>query len=99
LKEYWYCVECFGVTDKENPYGCCHSESLVKASVIACIGICNTASLNIYTFNTVEDKVLVGINNNLPEWCPISEVGESDEVSILYGETMYSLSDAMRVQH
>ena len=33
--------------------------------------LCNVASLNIYEIDYTEDKVLVGLNDQEPEWCPI----------------------------
>ena len=40
-------------------------------NIIAAYCLCNTASVNIYDIDYTEDKVLAGINNEEPEWCPI----------------------------
>ena len=40
-------------------------------TVIASYPLCNTTSINIYDVDHLEDKVLAGINDHEPEWCPI----------------------------
>ena len=41
-------------------------------TVIAAYCLCNTASINIYGIEYgIEDKVLAGINDQEPVWCPM----------------------------
>ena len=39
--------------------------------IIASYGLTNTASINIYDIDYTEDKVLAGLNDQEPKWCPI----------------------------
>lgn len=34
---------------------------------------CNTGSVIVYDFDFTEDKILAGINDEEPKWCPMGE--------------------------
>lgn len=38
---------------------------------IAAWVLCNTASLNVWEFSNCNEGMLVGVNNDVPEWCEI----------------------------
>ena len=72
--------------------------------VIACWGICNTASLNVYEIEYgLNDRMLVGINDDEPEWFPIEyRMAEEYELDwsvpgIDFHGSFYRLDECMRV--
>lgn len=55
--------------------------------VIGSYCICNTASINVYEFDIggVDERVLVGINDEEPEWVDIVGVFDNDNDEYIQG--------------
>jgi len=63
----------------------------------AVVSISNTISLNIWDIrHGVHDEVLVGFNNENPQWCMIYDT-DNEGCYFVYEGTTYGLLDAMRV--
>ena len=80
------CTECGGETE--------------KLKVIASWCICNTASLNVFKIEYgINDKMLVAVNDDRPEWFNVIEVEnlESGEIKtgIEYYGAFYSLDECI----
>jgi len=83
------CTECGGKTE--------------KLEVIASWGICNTASLNVFKIEYgINDRMLVAINDNRPEWYDITDVTELEsnetQLGISYHGAIYPLDECMIVR-
>lgn len=57
----------------------------------------NTASVNVYQIDYHEDEVLVGINNDKPEWCKIVDFEQTNELGFMFGKLFVPFSEVMRV--
>lgn len=76
-----------------------------ELEVIASWGICNTASLNV--FKIEDSRVLIGINDQQPEWYDIDSYVDEDwedkdledeyNLGVEYGGSVYFLDECMRV--
>ena len=70
-------------------------------NVIGAYPICNTASLNVYEIDDVNDRVLVSLNDMPPRWYKIREACNADtgeyEMGFNYGGVFVPFSDVMRV--
>lgn len=73
-------------------------------NVVAVYSLTNTASINIYEIdNSIDERVLVGINNEDPEWCIVYHSVEHDDVDeeetpyFVLGELTIPLGDCMRI--
>lgn len=51
----------------------------MERKVIASYCLCNTASINIYEIDTVEDRVLAGFNDEEPEWFLIETIVDGQD--------------------
>lgn len=70
--------------------------------VIGSWGICNTASLNVYSIeHGIEVRLLVAINNGKKEWCVVEDyvcTGTDESRSgIDYHGTVYYLDECIKV--
>ena len=67
---------------------------------IGVYGLSNTGGLAVYEFDTVDDRVLVGLNDQEPEWCDLS-YEENDDGQMMdgfrYGELFVPIDDVMSV--
>lgn len=70
-------------------------------NVIGAYPICNTASLNVYEIDDVNDRVLISLNDMPPRWYKIREAYDADtgeyEMGFNYGGAFVPFSDVMRV--
>jgi len=76
-----------------------------ELKVIASWCICNTASLNVFKFE--DDRVLVAINDNKPEWYEIENCRDEDwedknledewNLGINFNGSVYFLDECMKV--
>lgn len=62
-------------------------------NVVASYVLSNTASINLYEIDYVEDQILAGINDQEPEWCPIDYA----EDTFKFREMNIPLSECMRM--
>jgi hypothetical protein len=73
--------------------------------VIACWGISNVASLNVWEMRS-DEAMLVGINDDEPEWCEIEFIPNEESLSddyetvnvINFHGNIYRLDECMRVR-
>lgn len=70
-------------------------------NVIGAYPICNTASLNVYEIDDVNDRVLVSLNDMPPRWYKIREACNADtgeyEMGFNCGGAFVPFSDVMKV--
>lgn len=57
----------------------------MERKVIGSYCICNTASINIYEIDNIEDRVLVGMNNNEPQWVNIDGILDEESGDYIDG--------------
>jgi len=63
----------------------------------AVISICNSITLNIWDIrHGVNDEVLVGLNNENPQWCTLHDT-DNEGCYFVYADVRYSLLDAMKL--
>lgn len=72
----------------------------VMRKPIGVYGLTNTCGLAVYEFDHVEDRVLVGVNDQEPEWYDMTF--EENEVGTIlegfkYGELFVPFDEVMRV--
>lgn len=77
-----------------------------ELKVIASWGICNTASLNVFKIDNINNRILVAINDQNPEWYSIDDYVDEDwenkeleddlNLGIKYGNTIYFLDECMK---
>lgn len=63
--------------------------------MIGALGLCNTASINIYEINDYEEKVLAGLNNQKPRWYKLYCTRKG--LYFNFGGNRYYLHEFMRV--
>ena len=70
------------------------------SKVIGVYGLANTGAVLVYAIDYGEDRVLAGINENPPEWCPMTEgYMETDgelELGFTLGQLFIPFSEVMR---
>lgn len=69
----------------------------IESGITGTYCLTNCASLNIYSINDFEDKVLAGLNSETPEWCTLFEDGFG--FYFYYpesGDTPYYLTDFLK---
>ena len=65
---------------------------------IAVYGLSNTGGLAVYEIDTVEDRILVGLNDQEPEWYDlVYEPIEGEAEGFRYGELFIPVTELMRV--
>ena len=55
------------------------SEEKENQKIIGAYALCNTAAICVHAIDYAEDKVLVSINGENPEWCDITAKPHLDE--------------------